>query len=254
MIWLGIDGALGAFSAALVASDGAFAPRTASASGNDALEKGLALIDEVLDGLSLEAVGAIAVGLGPGGFTGLRIALSYAKGLAFAAGLPLAGVSSYDALGPPPAADAADAPAHAHDTADVTFIHGRAGIACARLRLPPTALGVRREHVVCGTYTELASDLARVIGPGGYVRVYGNAQGAASALGERDLTVLPASSSVVVPALAIVRYAAAAVIPGNPHALRADYGEAHYAERPSVVPAPTNLGEIARGDSTMGRA
>ena len=57
-------------------------------------------VAELLDGAKLRAadLAAIAVGIGPGSFTGLRIGLSYAKGLVFASKAKIIGVPGLDAL------------------------------------------------------------------------------------------------------------------------------------------------------------
>src|SRR5712692_1413460 len=58
-----------------------------------------AAVEEALElaNLRLNQLAGIAVGIGPGSFTGLRVGLSYAKGLSAAAGIALIGVPSLDA-------------------------------------------------------------------------------------------------------------------------------------------------------------
>jgi tRNA threonylcarbamoyl adenosine modification protein YeaZ len=59
-------------------------------------------VDTVLrdGGSTLSDITAVAVGTGPGSFTGLRVGLATAKTIAYARKLPLVGVMSSDALRP----------------------------------------------------------------------------------------------------------------------------------------------------------
>ncbi len=63
-------------------------------------ERLLPTIDRMLRdaGVGLDAVSGIAVSIGPGSFTGLRIGLSTVKGLAYASGMPVVGVPTLEAL------------------------------------------------------------------------------------------------------------------------------------------------------------
>jgi len=65
------------------------------------------LVERVLarTGLGIRDVEAVAISIGPGSFTGLRIGLGLAKGLAFAGGLPLVAVPTLEALAHVAAAD-----------------------------------------------------------------------------------------------------------------------------------------------------
>jgi len=60
----------------------------------------LTLVDDCLAaaGASLDEVECIAVSTGPGSFTGLRVALATAKGLALAGAIPVVGVATLEAL------------------------------------------------------------------------------------------------------------------------------------------------------------
>jgi tRNA threonylcarbamoyladenosine biosynthesis protein TsaB len=72
----------------------------ASAEGGHAAQRALVLVDEVLAraGRKASDVGQIVVGCGPGSFTGLRIGIASARGLALALGVACAGVSTLAAL------------------------------------------------------------------------------------------------------------------------------------------------------------
>jgi tRNA threonylcarbamoyladenosine biosynthesis protein TsaB len=48
--------------------------------------------------LKLKDAGLIAVGIGPGSFTGLRIGAAVAKGLSYVSGVPIAAVPTFDAI------------------------------------------------------------------------------------------------------------------------------------------------------------
>lgn len=53
----------------------------------------------MLDQAAPEGIGAIAVSIGPGMFTSLRVGLGLAKGIAFACGTPVVAVNTLDAIG-----------------------------------------------------------------------------------------------------------------------------------------------------------
>ena len=107
MLILAFDTATEVATSALVADGEVLGERVSRAS--TLLEDVDALLRR--GGKRSDAVDALAVGIGPGSFTGVRIGLATARGLALALGLPVAGVSTLDALaaGAPGAVPVVDA-------------------------------------------------------------------------------------------------------------------------------------------------
>ena len=99
-IALAIDTSGSFCSIALKGADGAVTTGASSGEG-DHFERLPGLVDEIFAsaGLSMSALSAIRIGIGPGSFTGLRIGLSFAKGMAAALRIPLYGVCSFEAAG-----------------------------------------------------------------------------------------------------------------------------------------------------------
>jgi tRNA threonylcarbamoyladenosine biosynthesis protein TsaB len=95
---LAIDTATEACSAALL-HEGRLTERSERV-GRGHADEILGMVDAVLReaGIGIGAVGGIAVTIGPGSFTGVRIGVSVAQGLAFGAGLRVVGVTTLEAL------------------------------------------------------------------------------------------------------------------------------------------------------------
>ena len=218
---LALDAALGGFSAA-VARDGQIAASRWE-SGHVALERGLALVDDVLADAQLapEQIERLAVGIGPGSFTGLRIAIAYAKSLAAAWRRPLVPIDSFDLL------------EYGSDLAEVlSVVVGRRDVISARYRSPSTT---RRAS---GRVGEVLDRVLTVVSPLDSARgdaalnVVGAPKDVLDALAERAITVRAFEPAVTPAAAAVALAAGFRTPPKSVHEIRADYGELPAAKPP----------------------
>jgi tRNA threonylcarbamoyladenosine biosynthesis protein TsaB len=213
---LALDGALGGFSAA-IASGGEVAQSRHEA-GNVALERGLAIVQSLLEanGLEPRALDRLAVGIGPGGFTGLRIAITYAKTLAQAWERPLVPVSSFDLL-----------EFGRQFERVLTVVVGRPGVISARYRCG---------EEICRASGE-ADDVLGAVLPDrweGALSVVGAPKDVLRALAERALIVRTFEPLVTPAAAAAALAGALRTPPRSLHEVRADYGELPAVKRSST--------------------
>jgi tRNA threonylcarbamoyladenosine biosynthesis protein TsaB len=213
MIVLAIDSALGGFSAAI--TEDAQSRAVAELPGNVALEQGLSTVGEVLkrSGLGPSQIDRLAVGIGPGSFTGVRIAISYAKSLALGWKRPLAGVNSFDAI---EAGIEVAGPL-------LTIVRGRTGVISVRYR----AAGEMRR--ASGYIKDVLAEIAPAPGP---LNVAGDAEDVLGALAERGCSVQYLDRAIRPTALAVAVVAAARDAARSSHEIRADYGELPAAKVP----------------------
>ncbi len=96
---LGFDTSAAHCAAALLRGDEIIAQKTEEMARGQA-ERLMVLLEEVLStgGVGWSDLDAIGVGIGPGNFTGTRISVSAARGLALALDIPAVGVSTFHAL------------------------------------------------------------------------------------------------------------------------------------------------------------
>jgi tRNA threonylcarbamoyladenosine biosynthesis protein TsaB len=226
---LGIDTASGFASVAVVDGDRVLAETRSDTSGHRA--DLLLLVDDVCTraGVSALQLDGVAIGAGPGTFTGLRIGMATAKGIAFAAQRPLWAVSSLAAL------------AHAELARDpsgdvVAVLDARRGEIYAGAYRRSLAAGAVAAGAVAPGSIELVGE-ERVIAPSALAafappgaRFVGDAADAYPALAALPGTWRQTPSGASVAALALAGARVDVLVRGVPTYIRPSEAEVNYPD------------------------
>jgi len=181
---LAFDSSGGGCSAAVLSGDLVLAQESAPMLRGQA-EHLVPMIARVMAaaGIGFGELDLVAVTLGPGAFTGVRIGIATAQGLALATGLPALGLGSFEAV-------AASVPAE--------LLEGRALLVAIESRREELYLqAFERERAPAGEGSLVAADHWRSAAPAGPLVLAGD--GAArlgSALRGRDLAIAPGPGTI----------------------------------------------------------
>jgi tRNA threonylcarbamoyladenosine biosynthesis protein TsaB len=148
---------------------------------NAAGERLIGVVEQVLGaaGLTFAEIELVAVGVGPGSFTGTRVGVATAKGLCIATGKPLRGVSAFDAL-------AVDAGARAGEQVLVAIDARKSEVYCALVtcglddvvtldeprHLPPDRVEGAFAHLGRGEVARVAGDGVPLVASVAALRTY----------------------------------------------------------------------------------
>jgi tRNA threonylcarbamoyladenosine biosynthesis protein TsaB len=186
------------------------------------------------EGLQLRDLSGLVVGTGPGSFTGLRIGIASLKGMAYALRLPLAGVSSLDAL-------AHAAPAGPERL--VPLLDARRGELYARVyRREAGALVPEGPHL-CLSAAQLVAHL-RGLGDGPW-HLFGEGEAVARATLEaglgayrRDASPIPQASALLALLPSMPAFEASALFAVEPLYVRPIEAEWVIKPKKGALPAP----------------
>ena len=130
-------------------------------------ERLVPMLDEVLAeaGVSWGDLAAIGVGTGPGNFTGIRIAVALARGLALGLKVPAIGVTGFEAMAPAakhPFWAVIDAPRdQSYVQRQGAETHAPRSVALADLDMLTAMLRIRSSTEICDIHSKGASSVSR---------------------------------------------------------------------------------------------